>query len=142
MPGFQPLRIQGAVGTLISGEISRVLPLGAGSALGVNGVLTEDGTAAIKMQITGKTGNGLDLPFISLDNTVSAPAKTCGSTHLRHNNTVMERAEEQQTHQEKAGRGEQPCNQRLRHIQVYLTAIIGLSTTSIIFCTIFSLIIM
>lgn len=29
-----------------------MLPLGPGSALGVNGVLTEDATAAIKMQIT------------------------------------------------------------------------------------------
>lgn len=52
----------------------------------------------------------------------------------------MEKVEEQPTHQEKGGRGEQPCKHRSRHIQVYLTAIISLSTAYVLFSTIFSLI--
>lgn len=68
-----------------------MIPSSPEVARGVSGVLTENVTMAIKMQITSQTGDGLDLPFISLDNTFTAPAKTCASTHLRHNKTANQR---------------------------------------------------
>lgn len=55
------------------------------AAPGVDGVLTEDATMAIKMQMGSQNRQWPGCGLHERHNTVAAPAETCGSTRLRHN---------------------------------------------------------